>query len=240
MNNRKRCVYPTAKQKKKLLEFMTKYPDLALGKLTPTFKYNDAQKLWVIVANECNAIPGSRKTWRQWRKTWQDIKSKTKKRHENGFSRSLFNLTDAEQQAIGIKLETSTSQDQESTEFVNSDALDLESAQGSFIIEDESNVSYYEVLESPTVEEEVEGEKYTNKVENNIREDQNFKENSDNVKHSNTCVFNCNLLAKHEKRKLEIKEDYINFRKDYLKQKLQLMKEQTNALKMIAKELSNK
>lgn len=68
MDDRKRCVYPTAKQKKKLLELMTKYPDLASGKLTPTLKYSDAQKLWVTIANECNAIPGSRKTWRQWRK----------------------------------------------------------------------------------------------------------------------------------------------------------------------------
>lgn len=172
--------------------------------------------------------------------TWQDIKSKTRKRQENGFSRKLFDLTDSEQQAIGIKLETSTSQDQESTEFVNSDTLELECAQGSFIVEDESNVSYFEVLASPAEVEEIEGEMFINTMEGNVREEPNYEENNDNVKHSNTCVFNCNLLAKHEKRKLELKEDYIKFRKDYLKQKLQLMKEQTDALKNIAKELSYK
>lgn len=56
---------------------------------------------------------------------------------------------------------------------------------------------------------------------------------------SGSCNLSCDLLAAQERRKLEIKEDYLNFKKDYLKQKLILMKEQNDALKSIAKELTN-
>lgn len=65
---RQRCVYVTARQKKKLLELMTKHPELISCKVTQDFNYKDSQKLWQNIASECNSIPGARKTWRQWRK----------------------------------------------------------------------------------------------------------------------------------------------------------------------------
>lgn len=67
-NKRQRGVYVSARQKKKLLEFITKHPELITCKVTQDFSYRDSQKLWMAIANECNSIPGARKTWRQWRK----------------------------------------------------------------------------------------------------------------------------------------------------------------------------
>lgn len=63
-------MYVTARQKKKLVELVTKHPQLIACKVTQDFNYNDSQKLWQSIANECNNVPGpgARKTWRQWRK----------------------------------------------------------------------------------------------------------------------------------------------------------------------------
>lgn len=65
---RQRCIYVTARQKKKLIELMAKHPQLISCKITQDFTYKDSQILWQNIASECNAIPGARKTWRQWRK----------------------------------------------------------------------------------------------------------------------------------------------------------------------------
>lgn len=65
---RRRGVQVTYRQKKKLIEFVSKNPQLISCKVTPEFNYRDSQRLWQTLANECNAIPGSKKTWRQWRK----------------------------------------------------------------------------------------------------------------------------------------------------------------------------
>lgn len=65
---RQRAEYVTAKQKKKLIELMVKYPQLIAFKFTQDFNYKDSQQLWQDIANHCNAIPGAKKTWRQWRK----------------------------------------------------------------------------------------------------------------------------------------------------------------------------
>lgn len=65
---RQRCIYVTARQKKKLIELMNKHPELISCKVTQDFNYGDSHKLWQNIANECNSIPGAKKTWRQWRK----------------------------------------------------------------------------------------------------------------------------------------------------------------------------
>lgn len=47
---------------------VAKYPDLVSCKVRQGFNYTDAHKLWQNIATECNAIPGARKTWKQWKK----------------------------------------------------------------------------------------------------------------------------------------------------------------------------
>lgn len=72
---RRRGVQVTYRQKKKLIEFVSKNPQLISCKVTPEFNYRDSQRLWQTLANECNAIPGSKKTWRQWRKVYVYLKN---------------------------------------------------------------------------------------------------------------------------------------------------------------------
>lgn len=231
---RQRCVYPSARQKKKLLEYVSTYPVLVKGRQPQNVSYSESQQLWVKIANECNTLPGAKKSWQQWRKTWQDLKSKTKKRYTEGHvdhSSSVL-LTQAEREVLGLKDVSSTSNYQETTEFVNSGTVE----QGDdYNNEDESMVTSYESLASPS-----EDKVFTDAVQNKVDPVPNYKERSEDNKHSNSCVFNCNKLAKLEQRKMDLKEEYLNFKKDYLRQKLELMRQQTEALKSIAKELSTK
>ncbi|XP_072944894.1 uncharacterized protein [Epargyreus clarus] len=220
VRKRQRCVYVTARQKKKLIELMTKHPELISCKVTQDFNYKDSQKLWQNIANECNSIQGARKTWRQWRKTWHDLRSKTKKRQAetNGeLPVSAVMLSAAEQEALGIKNLTAPEY-QESTEFVpleENSQDDFNEEMSSCLSEPESPPEA-KVFQSPTQKTKL--------------------KNSKHNKHK--CYFNCDMIAVQEQRKIQIKEDYLNFKKDYLRQKLKLLKEQTEALKSIAKELS--
>ncbi|CAG4956223.1 unnamed protein product [Parnassius apollo] len=217
---RQRCIYVSARQKKKLIELMTEHPELISCKVTNDFNYKDSQKLWQNIANECNSIPGAKKTWRQWRKTWHDLRSKTKKRHaetNREVTRSTFILTDAEQEALGVK---------NVTEFIPSE---VEVQQESL----NDNLSEASISEAESLTEEKVFVSSTNV--NSFKLKNNSKHSS---RHSSNCNLNCDMIASQEQKKLELKEDYLSFKKEYLRQKLKLIKEQTDALKSIAKELS--
>lgn len=225
-SKRQRGVYVTAKQKKKLIELMTKHPELISCRVTQDFNYSDSQQLWHSIANECNSIPGARKSWRQWRKTWQDLRSKTKKRQAdtNGeLPNSVVMLTPAEQEVLGLKNVSSTTN--QTPEFI---PLEEHNNQDSFDNVNESTASYSDADSAPEEKVFSEPPEVKTKHKNNTKQ---------NTKHTNNCAFNCDMLAVQEQRKIQIKEDYLNFKKDYLRQKLALMKEQTEALKSIAKEL---
>ncbi|CAG9765772.1 unnamed protein product [Ceutorhynchus assimilis] len=71
-------------QKIVLIEFMEQNPVMVTQKQSNQFTNADISKLWQTVTLTLNSIPGATKTWKEWRKTWSDIKSRTKKRvHEN-------------------------------------------------------------------------------------------------------------------------------------------------------------
>ncbi|CAH0547023.1 unnamed protein product [Brassicogethes aeneus] len=80
----------SAQQKKILIEFIFKYPQLKHGKYTKEFTYEEGRKLWQIVTAQLNALPGAFKEWDKWRKSWHDIKTTSKaksskiKRHQKG------------------------------------------------------------------------------------------------------------------------------------------------------------
>ncbi|XP_026319592.1 uncharacterized protein LOC113230070 [Hyposmocoma kahamanoa] len=130
----------TYRQKKKLSS-KKKNPQLISCKVTPEFNYRDSQRLWQTLANECNAIPGSKKTWRQWRKVY------------------VFLL-------IYLNLPLCS--------FLDLTRMELVFPQEKHGCLEISRLQY--------------------------------KHSS---KHSNNSVFNCDLLAVHERRKVELKEEYV-------------------------------
>lgn len=131
-------------------------------------------------------------------------------------------LTPAEQEVLGLKNVSSTTN--QTPEFI---PLEEHNNQDSFDNVNESTASYSDADSAPEEKVFSEPPEVKTKHKNNTKQ---------NTKHTN-CAFNCDMLAVQEQRKIQIKEDYLNFKKDYLRQKLALMKEQTEALKSIAKEL---
>ncbi|CAH2989402.1 unnamed protein product [Chilo suppressalis] len=65
-------------QKQKLLDLLASKPQLRAGKFKENFTHKDAQREWEDISRTLNSIPGANKDWKAWRKTWQDILSKTK------------------------------------------------------------------------------------------------------------------------------------------------------------------
>ncbi|XP_053610992.1 uncharacterized protein LOC128675547 [Plodia interpunctella] len=227
----RRTVYITPRQKKKLIELVSQHPEVISCKVTPGFTYKDSQLIWKKIAAECNALlgpgAGAQKSWRQWRKTWQDLRSNVRKRHaeSNGdLPLSMTKLTPAEQEALGLKNVSSTTSCQESTEFV--------------MLEQENSFDFNNECESPISFSEPESPQ-EKKVFDLPKERKKIKSKTKlSVHDSNKCNFNCDNLAACEEKKLQIKEDYFNFKKEYLKQKLEIMRQQTEALQNIARELS--
>ncbi|XP_061718778.1 uncharacterized protein LOC133526253 [Cydia pomonella] len=229
---RQRCVYVTARQKKKLLELIGKNPELLSTNIRQGFSYKECQKKWQNIATECNSIAGAKKTWRQWRKTWQDLRSKTKKRNLDAYKQlpatTNNDLTPTEQEARGIKdspTKSESPQREETPEFI---PLDQDILQDHNFNNDMEYTGSISEPESPPETKVFTSERRKIKVKNN-----KYKSS----KHSD-CYINCDALTNMEERKLQVKEDYLKFKKDYLKQKLKLIKEQTEALKSIARELS--
>nr|CAI5842380.1 unnamed protein product [Callosobruchus analis] len=70
----------TVEQKRVMLDFLNQHPQLYQGKFDNKFTFKEAQQQWTRLAELLNAIPGARKNWIQWRKTWQDYKGNIKKK----------------------------------------------------------------------------------------------------------------------------------------------------------------
>ncbi|CAH1107064.1 unnamed protein product [Psylliodes chrysocephalus] len=82
MNSEKRKTGSISQdQKKELIQFMEQNPDLGSGKFTKKFTFKTGQELWMQITQILNSLPGAKKDWRQWRKTWADIKVYTKKKN---------------------------------------------------------------------------------------------------------------------------------------------------------------
>ncbi|KAF5301668.1 hypothetical protein FQR65_LT19206 [Abscondita terminalis] len=76
----KKSVYISVAQKKHLVELMKGKENLISGKFTNSFTRKDGQKQWEGIADVLNAIPGAKKEWHQWRKSWQDLRVKAKQK----------------------------------------------------------------------------------------------------------------------------------------------------------------
>ncbi|KAI5637785.1 myb/SANT-like DNA-binding domain-containing protein [Phthorimaea operculella] len=208
-------MHPSKQQKKRLLEIITKHPLVIQGKTTDDFSLADARTVWQKITLELNAFPdGTRRTWKQWRKTWQDMYSKFKKLQQErpgAVPRSVLTLTTAEQEALGFKQTHSTRSHRKTRSKVN----DVH-------VKDESEITLSDPEFSP------DDKIFTASLNiNNLR-------SALSSKHSQTL----DLLAEQEQRKLELKQDFINFKKDYLRKKLKIMQEQSETLKVIARELN--
>ncbi|KAI4463379.1 hypothetical protein MML48_4g00013344 [Holotrichia oblita] len=75
---KRKSSHPSNNQKKIMIEFLKKHYNLVSGKFSNNFTYKDAERLWQELTNILNSMPGAQKSWKNWRKTWQDLRSRTK------------------------------------------------------------------------------------------------------------------------------------------------------------------
>ncbi|KAJ8965418.1 hypothetical protein NQ314_004171 [Rhamnusium bicolor] len=65
-------------QKTYLIQYVEEHRELQSGKLSQQFTFKKAQCLWKELANILNSMPGARKDWEKWRKTWHDLRNLAK------------------------------------------------------------------------------------------------------------------------------------------------------------------
>ncbi|CAH1104536.1 unnamed protein product [Psylliodes chrysocephalus] len=103
--------YCSRKQKELLVELLKlkENEDLISGKFNQKFSYKDSENKWQKIAATVNAVPGSQKDWKHWKKIWQDIRSKTKKRKAHnqqicgtGGGQKVVDITDTDEQILEL------------------------------------------------------------------------------------------------------------------------------------------
>ncbi|KAF5287095.1 hypothetical protein FQA39_LY16080 [Lamprigera yunnana] len=106
----------SALQKSTLLQFLQRNPSLITGRFSSEFTTKMAQLLWRKLANMLNDIPGPKKNWRRWRKSWHDLRTNAKCRrakishHPNIMIEGSKNYLDKNDIAI-LKLISSVKRD---------------------------------------------------------------------------------------------------------------------------------
>lgn len=68
LEKKKRSANITNEQRTLLIEYMKKHPQLTKGKLSSSFTLKDSIQLWNNVAQILNAVNGTKKDWKDWRK----------------------------------------------------------------------------------------------------------------------------------------------------------------------------
>uniref|UniRef100_A0A1B0C819 Regulatory protein zeste n=1 Tax=Lutzomyia longipalpis TaxID=7200 RepID=A0A1B0C819_LUTLO len=61
-------------QKMAIGEYLKKCPELIDARFTNNFQKSEARVFWVKLAKQLNGIPGSKKNWQQWRRSWHDLR----------------------------------------------------------------------------------------------------------------------------------------------------------------------
>ncbi|CAH1111715.1 unnamed protein product [Psylliodes chrysocephalus] len=83
MDLKEKKLYCSQQQKQQLTEMVTKDKQLLSGKFSNNFTMKDSVEKWENIALALNSMPGANKEWKQWKKTWQDMKCSIKKKAYN-------------------------------------------------------------------------------------------------------------------------------------------------------------
>ncbi|KAG7305915.1 hypothetical protein JYU34_008467 [Plutella xylostella] len=73
--------YPSVAQKLRLSQLLEADEELRNGKFTATFSKKTASERWEKIALELNSLTGAKKSGKEWRTTWGDMKTYTKKKY---------------------------------------------------------------------------------------------------------------------------------------------------------------
>ncbi|CAH0562973.1 unnamed protein product [Brassicogethes aeneus] len=225
MNRGKKSTSITETQKTTLIEFLKNNPLLISGKFSNSFTFKDATAKWVEITEVLNSIPGAIKDWRNWRKTWQDLRSRTKlkkseiNKHHGGtgggpptekeLTPSEISILDIVK-AVSIEghkvPESPANFNFEETDKIVHDLLNENQKEQILVVQKEKALSNKENIQPSTSQRKIPEKALSNKE--NIQPSTSQRKIPKRSKISNGMVVNeFNTLYK---QKIQIKESYYN------------------------------
>ncbi|CAH1116405.1 unnamed protein product [Phaedon cochleariae] len=241
MSDKKIIQHCTQQQKNMLVDLLKdeKYSQLISGKFKASFTFEHAKGKWEEITEILNSVPGARKDWKQWRKTWQDFRSKTKKRkseqikyvHRTGGGPSYTEvLDDVEEKILSTICPVAISGndvDESIVSFTFPDELMKDQ-----VVEIGQNDTHLQDLGNLA-----ENSEHTYSIPNTLESDISFNPSktkrtvaSQRLLSSATATT---TLADIAKRKLAVKEEYLH-------KKLILLERQVCAVENLVEVLKNK
>ncbi|KAK4882623.1 hypothetical protein RN001_005942 [Aquatica leii] len=208
--------------------FRTWHKQINTRKLTHQFTNKDSAKKWILIASKLNAIPGGQKDWKQWRKTWQDIKSRIKskqasiKRYERGTGGGpplKETITSVEEKVLSVINPTSIVGDG----TINESNIE-------FVYEDDDDMEYLPIESSVS-------ENMSNKQEPEVFEEAITPKQNKRSVASNRLLTSATVtthLANLSKERLEFEKLKFEYEKAYREQKLTIMEIQAKAIQALA------
>nr|XP_023028805.1 uncharacterized protein LOC111516956 [Leptinotarsa decemlineata] len=141
-------------QKKFLFKYLQENPEMMSAKFLTSLEIKDVQMKWRTLANILNRLPGNRsiKSWKQWKKTWQYMKSKAK----NKYIKDSGSLTEEEERIFRI----SGGFNENGQSSINEETLVLELLENSI-----DNNDYVKVNESDYKQGMPQNKKLSEKIE---------------------------------------------------------------------------
>ncbi|GBP55980.1 hypothetical protein EVAR_97694_1 [Eumeta japonica] len=177
----------------------------------------DAQDRWKAIANELNSLKGSRKEWQAWRKTWQDMRAKAKKRHAQMVLEETLKI-DGSTSPVGIIVEEPAMSDHNDTQEAKIDYL-LADAQ------DDTNPDSPErdVSPDPPVAS------YKKKSKKHVIAQKKLQQ----------ALYTSTVISEGLKQKNSIKLQLLKMKKQFYAQYIEEMRRQTEALREIAQSIAS-
>ncbi|CAH1114783.1 unnamed protein product [Psylliodes chrysocephalus] len=92
--DKRKMSHCTEGQKRMLVSFLESDEELRKGKFTSQFTYKESQRRWETISQKLNSVPGAKKEWASWRRTWQDLKKNVKKNQHPSVSTAVEQVGD--------------------------------------------------------------------------------------------------------------------------------------------------
>ncbi|KAJ8964899.1 hypothetical protein NQ314_004538, partial [Rhamnusium bicolor] len=217
------------------------------GKFTNSYTYKDAEKDWTELATILNSIPGANKNWKQWRKTWQDMRCRTKSKasknkiNREGTGGGPFiedSLTKVEEDIIDIIKIVSVEGHENVKESIVEFNMEFETQKN-----DENDCNFISETQSsnPSINRVEISEDHQNKTPSakNGKEWKSrkiAKRTPTRLKHTTAAIES---YEKHLDKKLAIKEKYYEEKLKILSEMVVAKTQCASALQRIAEALEN-
>ncbi|KAG5900539.1 hypothetical protein JTB14_022846 [Gonioctena quinquepunctata] len=230
----------SVKQKDILIECMRSHPQLK-QKFSSNCTRQDSITIWKDITNMLNASPGAKKEWKEWRKTWHDIHSRTKTK------KALINAQSSKTGG-GSAIPDLSQSEEKIAEIIGDTAIRglgvVESQVQEIEVDDENPTNSADFPKSMNHLDE------TNRLKRNLAIEHNYIRNTlQNIEPvniaqvektkttRNVATQRLDKAVDQSNKTIALLHEKVQLKKDYLRKKLDLMERNVVANEHIASEL---